>query len=96
MIPWSLPPDHPHVRLRNESYPKELQKRLIDLGADFAEATLLIEDGKAFEAYERLSLFVEADPAARFERARAALHSQKGEAAISDLTFLAKKSDIVK
>jgi len=84
---WSLPPDDPRVRyaMRVESYPKDLRKRLVELGAGFAEAALEIEDGNPQRAFNLLSPFVEKDPIARFERAKAAMASRNAAVAISDL-----------
>jgi hypothetical protein len=90
---WSLPPDHPRVRyaMRIKSYPQEVQKRLVALGGGFADAVLLIEDGKASEALVMLDPFVESDAAARFERARAAILCGASDLAISDLMVFGKE-----
>ncbi len=72
---WSLPPDDPRLRYAQivESWPEALQPRLLALGADFAEACLAIEEGRAAESWERLAPYPARDPVAHFERARAAL-----------------------
>jgi hypothetical protein len=90
---WSLPPDHPHIRyaIKIKSYPNNVQKKLIDLGPGFAEASLLIDDGRYQEAYEQLTTFVEQEPAARFERAKAALQLQQLNLAIGDLFIFGEK-----
>jgi tetratricopeptide (TPR) repeat protein len=84
---WSLPPGDPRVRFAMliEAYPAPLRERLGALGRDFAAAVLLLEDGQAGPAWDALSAFVEAEPAARFERARAALALGQLARAASDL-----------
>lgn len=84
---WSLPPSDPRVRFAMliEAYPPELRTRLGALGKEFAEAVLRLEDGDAAGAWQALSPFVEREPAARFERARAALAGQQPALAASDL-----------
>lgn len=84
---WSLPPDDPRVRfaMMVEAMPAELRVRLLALGRPFAEAVLLLEDGDPAQAWQRLSAFVEAEPAARFDRARAALAAGRPAAAVEDL-----------
>ena len=84
---WALPPDHPKLRyaFRIESYPIELQERLIDLGEDFAAAVIQIEDGDPNIAYDRMSAYVEKDPVAYLERSRAALQAGQIANAASDL-----------
>ncbi len=84
---WSLPPSDPRVRFAMliEAYPAELRTRLAALGKEFAEAVLRLEEGDAAGAWQALSPFVEREPAARFERARAALASQQPALAASDL-----------
>lgn len=71
---WSLPPDDPRVRfaLLLESYPEDLRERLAALGPRFAEAVVAIDDGNPKGALKKLGSFVGSEPAARFERARAA------------------------
>lgn len=90
---WSLPPDHPHVRyaIKIKEYPNNVQRKLIDLGSGFAEASLLLDDGHYQNAYEQLTTFVEQEPAARYERAKAALQLQQLELAISDLIIFGEK-----
>ena len=84
---WALPPDHPKLRyaFRIESYPLELQERLIDLGEDFATAVIQIEDGDPNAAYQRISRHIERDPVAYLERSRAALQAGQIANAASDL-----------
>ncbi len=84
---WSLPPDDPRVRfaLLLETYPEELRERLAGLGQGFAEAVVDIDDGKAEKALKRLGSFVGKEPAARFERARAAQAAGNLALAGSDL-----------
>jgi tetratricopeptide (TPR) repeat protein len=90
---WSLPPDHPHVRyaIKIKEYPNNVQKRLINLGSGFAEASLLLDDGHYQLAYEQLTTFVEQEPAARYERAKAALQLQQIDLAIGDLIIFGEK-----
>lgn len=84
---WSLPPSDPRVRFAMlvEGYPADLRERLAKLGKDFATAVLLLEDGQPAAAWKALSAFVEEEPAARFERARAALATRELTKAASDL-----------
>jgi tetratricopeptide (TPR) repeat protein len=84
---WSLPPDDPRLRFAMlvEAYPDGLRERLLVLGRSFAEAVLEIDGGDPERAYALLTPFVGQEPAARFERARAALAARKLEAAVSDL-----------
>jgi len=84
---WSLPPDDPRLRyaVLVESYPDHLRDRLLELGPDFATAVLLIDNGQPQEAEKQLTRFIEQDPVARYERARAALAATHLPAAASDL-----------
>ncbi len=84
---WSLPPDDPRLRyaVLVEGYPDHLRNRLLELGPDFATAVLLIDDGRPEEAQKQLTPFIEQDPVARYERARAALAATHLPAAASDL-----------
>jgi len=84
---WSLPPDDPRLRyaLLLESWPEALRERLAALGPDYARAVMLLEDGSAEPAREALSAFVADEPAARFDRARAALAAGNPMLAASDL-----------
>jgi tetratricopeptide (TPR) repeat protein len=84
---WSLPPDDPRLRyaLLLESWPESLRERLAALGPGYAQAVMLLEDGQAGPAREALSAFVEGEPAARYDRARAALAAGQVVAAASDL-----------
>ncbi|MEC7987243.1 MAG: hypothetical protein VX278_18885 [Myxococcota bacterium] len=90
---WSLPDDDPRLRyaMRLEKYPLELRKRLISLGTGFAEATLMIEDGAPNIALEQLEIFIEKDPVARFEHARAALGCGQIHQAIADLLIFSEQ-----
>jgi tetratricopeptide (TPR) repeat protein len=84
---WSLPPDDPRLRfaLTLETYPEDLRERMVQLGAGFAEAVALTDEGQAAKAVEKLGKFVAADPVARYERARAAQSAGKLGMAGSDL-----------
>lgn len=72
---WSLPADDPRLRyaMALEGWPPELQPRLLALGAEFAEAVLAIDEGRASHAWQALAPFPAQDPVAHYERARAAL-----------------------
>jgi hypothetical protein len=89
---WSLPPDDPRLRfaLAMEAYPDEIRPRMLELGRDFAEAVLSIEKDPG-GARTRLGAFVDADPVARYERARAAIAAQQLPAAASDLATFAQE-----
>ena len=76
--------------MRLEKYPLELRKRLISLGTGFAEATLAIEDISPTVALEQLDIFIEKDPVARFEHARAALGCGQIHQAIADLIIFSE------
>jgi tetratricopeptide (TPR) repeat protein len=84
---WGLPPDDPRLRyaMRLENWPEALRLRLSQLGPAFAQAVMAIEDGNAAQAFEALTPFVQNEPAARFERARAALELGRLPAAAADL-----------
>jgi len=84
---WSLPPTDPRLRyaVTVETYPEALRERLVNLGPEFATAVLRIDDGDPGGAIEALTPFIERDPVARYERARAALAAEKRPAAVSDL-----------
>lgn len=84
---WRLPPDHPRLRyaILVESYPEALRGRLINLGGGFAEAVMKLEGGDPAGAWEAISPFVDQDPVARYERARAAIAGGQLPAAASDL-----------
>lgn len=84
---WALPPDHPKLRyaFRIESYPLELQERLVELGEEFAAAVIQIEDGDPRAAYHQISRFTDKEPAAYMERSRAALQAGDIPSAVSDL-----------
>ena len=84
---WSLPPDDPRlaVAMTLESYPKEIREKLIALGGEFATAMAMIDQGDPKGAVEALSVFIEREPAVRFERARAARAAGMLPLASSDL-----------
>ncbi len=84
---WSLPPDDPRVRfaLLVETWPEALRARLLALGEAYAAAVMRLEDGDPAGARQALTAFVEAEPAVRFDRARAALALGQFPAAASDL-----------
>jgi len=90
---WSLPPDDPRLRyaLLLESWPESLRERLAGLGPDYARAVMMLEDGDADAAREALSPFVSDEPAARFDRARAALAAGNAMLAASDLATFGDK-----
>jgi len=84
---WSLPPDDPRLRyaLMVETYPAHLRERLMGLGASFAEAALLTDNGQPERAMKALSDHVNKDDVARYERARAAIAAGELPAAASEL-----------
>lgn len=84
---WRLPPDHPRLRyaVLVESYPDALRGRLINLGGGFATAVMKLEEGDPAAAWKAISAFVDQDPVARYERARAAIAGGQLPAAASDL-----------
>lgn len=90
---FSLPPDDPRVRyaLLLEAYPEEVRARSQALGAGYAEAVLLLEQGSAERAMEALTPFVDRDPVARYERARAALSSGDPGRAATDLRIFGEE-----
>jgi len=90
---WSLPPDDPRVRfaLLLESYPEALRERLAGLGARFAEAVISIDEGNPQAALKKLGSFVGSEPAARFERARAAQATGNLPLAGSDLAIFGEE-----
>jgi len=71
---WSLPPGDPRLRyaMMLEGWPEGLRARLVALGPEFASAVLSLEEGDPKAAYEALGAFVDREPAAHYERARAA------------------------
>ena len=90
---YSLPPDHPKllVTIYLEGYPTAIRERFVNLGQEFLEAILKIEGGKPQQAHTTLSNFIEREPAARFERARAALALGMIPSAISDLMMFGEE-----
>lgn len=86
---WGLPPDDPRLRyaMRLEGWPEDLRERLSRLGPQFAQAVMAIEDGQAGLAFDVLLPFAKEEPAARFERARAAMALGQLPAAAEDLAL---------
>ena len=84
---WSLPPDDPRLRfaLLIERYPEHLRARMLELGADFAAAAMMTENGQPGQAMAALQPFTAIDDAARFERAKAAIAANELHAAASEL-----------
>jgi hypothetical protein len=84
---WSLPPDDPRLRyaLMIERYPESLRERMLALGASFAEAAMLTENGRPADAVRALQPFTAQDDVARFERAKAAIAAEELPIAASDL-----------
>lgn len=60
------------ISLVLENYPKSLQATVPALGPDYAQALLLIEDGKAEESLQTLLKMDSSQPLVRYERARSA------------------------
>jgi len=89
---WGLPPDDPRLRyaMRLETWPEDLRLRLSKLGPRFAQAVMAIEDGNPAVAYDALTPFAMAEPAARYERARAALQMGRIPDAAADLSDFAE------
>ena len=88
---WGLPPDDPRLRyaMRLETWPEALRLRLSQLGPRFAQAVMTIEDGNPAVAFDTLTPFAMAEPAARYERARAALQLGRLPDAAADLADFA-------
>ncbi len=84
---WSLPPDDPRLQyaMALEGYPLELRARLLALGTDFALAVGLSASGQPDQAVEALGQYIEQEPAARWERAKAAHAAGELGLASSDL-----------
>ncbi len=84
---WSLPPDDPRLQyaMALEGYPLELRARLLALGTAFALAVGKTAAGQPKEAVQELGSFIEQEPAARWERARAAHAAGELGLASSDL-----------
>ncbi len=90
---WGLPPDDPRLQyaMRLETWPETLRFRLSQLGAGFAQAVMAIDEGRAAAAWEALGPYVAQEPAARFERARAALETGRLPQAAEDLHHFAEQ-----
>ncbi len=84
---WSLPPDDPRLQyaMALEGYPLELRARLLALGTEFALAVGQVAAGQPAQAIQALGSFIELEPAARWERARAAHAAGELGLAASDL-----------
>jgi tetratricopeptide (TPR) repeat protein len=89
---WGLPPEDPRLRyaMRLENWPEELRLRLSQLGPQFAQAVMTIEDGDAARAFVALTPFAQKEPAARYERARAATQMGRLPEAAEDLSSFAE------
>ena len=89
---WSLPPSDPRLRyaMMLEGWPEALRARLVALGPEFASAVLSLEEGDPKTAYEALGAFVAREPAAHFERARAAELGGAGALAAAELDSFGK------
>ena len=72
-----------------ENYPKTLQATVPELGSQYAEALLLIEDGKAEEALQTLLQMDSSQALVRCERARAAFILGDAAAARDELNAFA-------
>jgi tetratricopeptide (TPR) repeat protein len=77
--------------MRLETWPEDLRLRLSQLGPQFAQAVMTIEDGNPAEAFEALARFTPREPAARFERARAAMQIGRLPDAAEDLAIFAQE-----
>lgn len=90
---WSLAPDDPRLQyaIHLEGYPVELREKLIPLGQEFAQAVLNIDQGDPKQALQTIGNFIEKEPAARYERARAALATGQFPLAMSDLLLFGKE-----
>lgn len=88
---FSLPPDDPRLRyaMGLEAWPDDLRERLIALGSDFAAAAGKLDAGDPRGAIEAITPFIEREPAARYERARAAQSAGNLAMAASDLASFA-------
>lgn len=64
---------HARIAIAYENYPEALRQGMLRLGADFAQAILDIDDGKAAEAAAALARLPDTEPLVLHERARAAL-----------------------
>ena len=90
---WSLPPDDPRLQyaIHLEGYPVALRERLIPLGQEFAQAVLTIDQGDPKRSIEIIGNFIENEPAARYERSRAALAMGQLSLAMSDLLIFGEE-----
>lgn len=72
---YALPPNDPRLRFAMvlEGYPEDLRARLTALGPGLAAAVMAVEEGQVAEGLDALRPFAEREPAARFERGRAAV-----------------------
>lgn len=84
---WSLPPDDPRLRyaVLLESWPEALRERLIKLGGAYAQAVMLLEEGQPQPALAALLPYVDREPAAGWDAARAALQLGQLEIAAAQL-----------
>ncbi len=89
---FSLPPDDPRLRyaMGLEAWPEDLRERLVALGPDFAAAASRLDAGDPGGAIEAITPFIEREPAARYERARAAEAAGRLAMASSDLASFAE------
>lgn len=87
---WSLPPDDPRLRyaVLLEAWPEGLRERLVKLGGAYAQAVMLLEEGQPQAALAALLPYVDAEPAAGWDAARAALQLGKLELAAVQLQKL--------
>lgn len=90
---WSLPPEDPRLQyaIHLEGYPVAIRERLIPLGQEFAQAVLNIDQGNPKQSLEIIGNFIEKEPAARYERARAALATGQFPLAMSDLLIFGEE-----
>ena len=87
---WSLPPDDPRLRyaVLLEAWPEAVRERLVKLGGPYAQAVMQLEDGQAQVALGALLPFVDVEPAAGWDAARAALQVGQLEVAAVQLQKL--------
>lgn len=89
---FSLPPDDPRLRyaLMLEGWPDALRLKVAELGPEFAQAAMLTDDGDPASAVHLLTPFVEREPAALFERAKALRAMNHHSLAAQDLAEFAR------